>query len=71
MNVDPGARLTPSRPAGTPKAIMHHHGGMVLASKQASLLHADCKPSDVILQITTCGWMMWCVFAVPIVYRIN
>ncbi|MEL7098435.1 MAG: acetoacetate--CoA ligase [Pseudomonadota bacterium] len=43
---------------GTPKPIVHGHGGIVLeASKQA--LHKDVGPDDRYAWLTSSGWIMW------------
>ena len=44
---------------GTPKCIVHGHGGTLLQHVKELGLHTDLKPSDTLLYFTTCGWMMW------------
>ena len=48
---------------GTPKPILHGHGGILLeTSKQA--LHMDLAPSSRFCWLTSSGWIMWnCQFA--------
>ena len=47
--------------AGKPKAIMHGQLAMILQHKQVGHLNGLLSPGDRHLQITTVGWMMWCV----------
>ena len=43
---------------GSPKPIVHGHGGIILeANKQA--LHHDLRPSDRFSWLTSSGWIMW------------
>ncbi len=44
---------------GVPKAIVHGAGGTLLQHLKEHALHTDLTPHDVILYVTTCGWMMW------------
>ena len=44
---------------GVPKAIVHGAGGTLLQHLKEHVLHTDLTPADVILYVTTCGWMMW------------
>ena len=44
---------------GVPKAIVHGAGGTLLQHLKEHVLHTDLTPDDVILYLTTCGWMMW------------
>ena len=44
---------------GAPKAIVHGAGGTLLQHLKEHVLHTDLMPDDVILYVTTCGWMMW------------
>jgi acyl-CoA synthetase (AMP-forming)/AMP-acid ligase II len=54
--------LYSSGTTGKPKAIVHTHGGMLLATAVNQQLHCDALPTDVFLQFTTLGWMMVCSF---------
>lgn len=49
--------------AGKPKAIVHGQLAMIFAWKQGALLHEGLRPGNCHMQITTTGWMMWCVSA--------
>jgi len=44
---------------GTPKCIVHGHGGTLLQHMKELMLHCDLRRDDVIFYFTTCGWMMW------------
>jgi acetoacetyl-CoA synthetase len=44
---------------GTPKCIVHGHGGTLLEHMKEHQLHCDIKPGDRVFYYTTCGWMMW------------
>ncbi len=44
---------------GTPKCIVHGHGGTLLQHAKEHMLHCDLRRDDVIFYFTTCGWMMW------------
>jgi acetoacetyl-CoA synthetase len=44
---------------GVPKAIVHGAGGTLLQHLKEHVLHTDLTSADVILYVTTCGWMMW------------
>ncbi|CDR99620.1 hypothetical protein, partial [Sporisorium scitamineum] len=43
---------------GEPKCIIHTQC-MLLNMKKEALLMMDLRPSDNLLQITSCGWIMW------------
>ncbi|MEM8578422.1 MAG: acetoacetate--CoA ligase [Pseudomonadota bacterium] len=43
---------------GTPKPIVHGHGGIVLESAKQSL-HKDLGPDDRFAWLTSSGWIMW------------
>jgi acetoacetyl-CoA synthetase len=44
---------------GTPKCIVHGHGGTLLQHMKELMLHCDLRRDDAIFYFTTCGWMMW------------
>ncbi len=44
---------------GTPKCIVHGHGGTLLQHLKEHVLHSDIKEGDRVFYFTTCGWMMW------------
>lgn len=46
------------RPSGTPKAITHRAGGMLLQLSKEHLIHGGMNSADVFFQYTSTGWMM-------------
>jgi acetoacetyl-CoA synthetase len=44
---------------GTPKCIVHGHGGTLLQHMKELMLHTDLRAGERIFYFTTCGWMMW------------
>lgn len=44
---------------GTPKGIVHSHGGMVVNGKKESLLHKNFGPNDVHYHYAGIGWVLW------------
>ena len=44
---------------GTPKCIVHGHGGVLLQHLKEHQLHGDVRQGDRLFYFTTCGWMMW------------
>ncbi len=44
---------------GTPKCIVHGHGGTLLQHLKEHVLHCDIGAGDRVFYFTTCGWMMW------------
>lgn len=44
---------------GKPKCIVQSAGGLLLNQLKELVLQNDIKPSDRMLYITTCSWMMW------------
>ncbi len=44
---------------GTPKCIVHGHGGTLLQHMKELMLHTDIRCGDRVMYYTTCGWMMW------------
>jgi acetoacetyl-CoA synthetase len=44
---------------GSPKGMVHGHGGILLESMKQTVLHFDLGPEDRFLWFTTTGWVMW------------
>ncbi|MAS87097.1 MAG: acetoacetate--CoA ligase [Micavibrio sp.] len=44
---------------GTPKCIVHGHGGTLIQHLKEFHLQCDVKKGDHVFYFTTCGWMMW------------
>jgi len=44
---------------GTPKAIVHGHGGVILEGLKGTVLHNDLGPSDRFFWYSSTGWIMW------------
>ncbi|ODA79754.1 hypothetical protein RJ55_05348 [Drechmeria coniospora] len=56
---DPMVIYYSSGTTGTPKAIVHGVGPLLLSTQKEAILHRDLKPQDVGLQYTTTGWIMY------------
>jgi acetoacetyl-CoA synthetase len=50
---------------GTPKAIVHGVGPLLMSIHKDGYLHRDTGPSDVGLQYTTTGWIMYLASVAP------
>ncbi|KIW99293.1 acetoacetate-CoA ligase [Cladophialophora bantiana CBS 173.52] len=44
---------------GTPKGIVHSHGGLVINGVKEYLLHNNLGPDDLHYQYTNIGWTLW------------
>jgi acetoacetyl-CoA synthetase len=51
--------LYSSGTTGPPKCMVHGAGGSLIQHRKEHQLHTDLHQDDVLLYITTCGWMMW------------
>ncbi|KAK3062064.1 hypothetical protein LTS18_004892, partial [Coniosporium uncinatum] len=56
---DPFLIAYSSGTTGTPKCIVHSVGGVLISAMKEGKLHRDTKPTDVALQYTTTGWIMY------------
>lgn len=50
---------------GTPKAIVHGVGPLLMSAHKDGILHRDIGPNDVGLQYTTTGWIMYLASVAP------
>ncbi len=44
---------------GMPKPIVHGHGGVIIQTLKAGLLHGDTRPGDRNFWFTSTTWIMW------------
>ena len=56
---DPSIVYYSSGTTGTPKAIVHGTGTLLISLGKEAILHRDIKPQDVAMQYTTTGWIMY------------
>ena len=56
---DPMVIYYSSGTTGTPKAIVHGVGPLLMSLHREAVLHRDLGPDDVGLQYTTTGWIMY------------
>ena len=56
---DPIVVMFSSGTTGKPKCMVQSVGGLLINQLKELVLHHDMKPSDRMLYITTCSWMMW------------
>lgn len=56
---DPAVVMFSSGTTGKPKCMVQSVLGLLINQLKELVLHHDMKPSDRMLYITTCSWMMW------------
>ena len=45
--------------SGTPKGIVHGHGGVILDHAKAIRFHLNMRPGDRLCRFTSTGWIVW------------